>query len=256
MCLSVRGAALTVLSLALWASPPSAAAAVESLRVCVRPNPGFLELGPEGPRGLEYDLLQNFAAAHDLRLELVWLDHFKALIPSVIDGRCDVGSACVTATDARRRQVLFSDAYFPARMLLVEPRDQVTAGPEGLAGLRVATVRGTLHEEVVGAIEGVQPLSVGSDRELFEAIRAGRADAAVCDSAIVLPFLSEFPELAVRFPLSERSSFAFALTPGSEWKAKLDGHLASLRTDGSYREYLVKHFGEDGAAYILDDGDE
>ncbi|MEO1368873.1 MAG: transporter substrate-binding domain-containing protein, partial [Acidobacteriota bacterium] len=147
----------------------------------MRPNPGFLELGSEGPHGLEYDLLQDFAAAHGLRLELEWLDHFKMLIPSVIEGRCDVGAACVTATDARRRQVLFSAPYFPARMLLVEPRDRVTAGPEALAGLRVATVRGTLHEEVVGAIEGVVPVSVEADRDLFQAIRDGRADAAVCD---------------------------------------------------------------------------
>ncbi|MEM8996483.1 MAG: ABC transporter substrate-binding protein [Acidobacteriota bacterium] len=256
MRLSLRGLPLALIVSVLPVMPSAAGAAGEPLRVCVRPNPGFLELGPEGPRGLEYDLLQDFAAAHDLRLELLWLDHFKTLIPSVIDGRCDLGAACVTATDARRRQVLFSDPYFPARMLLVEPRDQVTANPEALAGLRVATVRGTLHEEVVGAIEGVVPVSVGGDRELFEAIRDGRADAAVCDSAIVLPFLNEFPELSVRFPMSERSSFAFALTPGSPWKAKLDAHLDALRGDGTYRRFLVKHFGEDGAAYILDDGDE
>ncbi|MEM1178370.1 MAG: transporter substrate-binding domain-containing protein [Acidobacteriota bacterium] len=258
MPLFVRRLLVGALAAALGCSEsaPPASASESTLRVCVRPNPGFLELGPEGPAGLEYDLLGDFARAHGLRLELLWLDHFKTLLPSVMNGACDIGASCVTATDARRRQVLFSEPYFPSRVLLVEPREQVTVGPEALAGQRIAVVRGTLQEEIVSAIPGVEVVSVAEDRKLFEAIRSGDADSAVCDSAIVLPFLQEFPELAVRFPLSERSFFAFALTPDSPWKAKLDVHLQSIRSSGLYRQFLVKNFGEDGAAYILESDDE
>lgn len=237
------------------ASEPASEPTAEpgTLRVCARPNPGFLEKGAGGPVGLELDLLSSFAQAQGLRLDLVWLASFKDLLPSVESGLCDVGSAGVMVTEQRALRVDFSTPYFPARILFVESKDQVTKEPDGLRGKRVAVVGGTLHEEIVAGLPQVEIVTVEGDRALFEAVTQGRADGAVCDSAIVLPFLSEFPQLAVRFPLSARASFAFALPPGSPLKADLDRHLDELRRDGRYRLLLVTHFGEEGANYILDE---
>lgn len=248
-------AALMISSLAAdQTAEPSSNPSSESapLKVCARPNHGFLTPTPDGAAGLEFDLLSSFAESQNLDLELIWLDSFQDLIPSVQKGRCDLGAAGVMITDARALRVTFSDPYFPVRVIMVEPKSRLTSSPEEMAGLRVAVVEGTIHEDIVSRMEGVRVHTVETDRSLFNALADGSADAAVCDSAIVLPFLTDFPTLRVRFPLSERAFFAFPLPQDSPWTQKLNRHLNELRESGRYRQMLTDHFGADGASFILD----
>ncbi len=233
-------------------SPPNPPSEGATLKVCARPNHGFLTPTPDGATGLEYDLLSSFAESQHRDLEMVWLDSFQDLIPFVQKGRCDLGAAGVMVTDARAMRVSFSDPYFPVRVIMVEPKSRLTSSPAEMAGLRVAVVEGTIHEDIVSRMEGVQVKTVETDRSLFDALIDGSADAAVCDSAIVLPFLSDYPTLRVRFPLSERAFFAFPLPRDSPWTQKLNQHLEELRGSGRYREMLTEHFGADGASFILD----
>ena len=236
--------------------PPKPASEGKSLKVCARPNHGFLSPTLDGAVGLEYDLLSSFAESQNRNLELIWLDSFQDLIPFVQKGRCDLGAAGVMVTDARAMRVAFSDPYFPVRVIMVEPQSQLTPSAQHMAGLRVAVVEGTIHEDIVSRMKNVEVITVETDRSLFSTIIEGSADAAVCDSAIVLPFLSDFPTLRVRFPLSERAFFAFPLPQDSPWTQKLNQHLEALKGSGRYREMLTDHFGEDGASFILDSDDE
>ncbi len=241
---------LTSLAADTDAEPPK----IEPLKVCARPNAGFLSPSTNGASGLEFDLLSSFASAQGRELELIWLESFQDLIPSVQKGRCDIGAAGVMVTDARSLQVAFSTPYFPVRVILVEPKTRLTQSPKEMVGLRVAVVEGTVHEDIVGRMEGVEVKAVEDDISLFHSITDGSADAAVCDTAIVLPFLADFPDMRVRFPLSERAFFAFPLPQGSPWVPKLNQHLAELKESDRYREMLIEHFGVDGASFILDDG--
>ncbi|MEM6796959.1 MAG: transporter substrate-binding domain-containing protein [Acidobacteriota bacterium] len=241
-----------VIALALF-SLNSRADSASTLKVCARPNPGFLERTPSGVAGLEYDVLSSFAEREGVGLEIRWLPSFSELIPSVEKGGCDVGSAGVMVTEERSRRVAFSEPYFPVRVMLVGSPSSDRGSLDSLEGSRVAVVGGTVHEAYAESHEASEIVTVSEDADLFASVVDGRADLAICDSAIVLPFLEQYPELQILDSLSERSFFAFALPRASSWQEPLTAHIQKLKSSKSYRKFLVRHFGETAAAYVLDE---
>lgn len=223
------------------------------LRVCVRPNPGFFEKTPSASAGLEVDLLSSFAEEQGVAMEVTWLDSFGELIPAVVEGRCDIGSAGVMITEERARVVDFSEPYFPVRVVLVGSPSSDYPSLESLDSARVAVVTGTVHEQYARS-HGVSAIvGVSEDAELFTGLMQGQADLAICDSAIVLPFLEKYSELQILDSLSDRSFFAFALAKGSVWREPLSQHIRAFESSGAYRASLVEHFGEAAADYLLDE---
>ena len=61
--------------------------------------------------GLDVELAARTAAKLGRRLEIVELP-FGDLIPSLVAGRVDMIGACITITDARKQQILFSSSYY------------------------------------------------------------------------------------------------------------------------------------------------
>lgn len=61
--------------------------------------------------GFDVELAARLAAKLGRRLEIVELP-FGELIPSLVAGRVDLIGACITITDARKQQILFSSSYY------------------------------------------------------------------------------------------------------------------------------------------------
>ncbi len=61
--------------------------------------------------GYDIELARLIAKKLNKRLEIVNMD-FGGMIPALISGKVDMIAACITITDERSKQVLFSDPYY------------------------------------------------------------------------------------------------------------------------------------------------
>lgn len=249
-----------ILALCLAGVSASAATATaqetggESLRVCTFPAEGFFVRDAGGvSSGLEFDLLTSFAAAARLKVTFETTPLFDQLLKDTESGLCQIGAATVTVTEDRKTRLSFSTPYFPNRILVVQKTSTGLVQPGDLKDRRVAVVKGTLSISLVGNIPGVKSVLVDSDDAAFQALLKGEADALACDSAVVLYYLTKYPELGIAFPMGERSFFAFALPRGSKLVGPLNEHLKFLSRSGAFTKMLAKHFGEANADLLAED---
>lgn len=247
-----------ILAVCLAALSASAATAQEgggqSVRVCAFAGAGFFARDAAGvASGFEYDLLTSFAAAEKLKVTFVDMTRFDQLLADTAEGRCQIGAATITVTDERKTKLSFSAPYFPNRIVVVQKTTSAFAQPTDLKDRRVAVVKGTISETLVSNIPGVKAVLVDDDDSTFQALLKGTADALACDSAVVLHYLKQHDDLAIAFPMGERSFFAFALPPGSKLVGPLNHHLNSLQKSGAFTKLLAKHFGEANAQFLADD---
>jgi polar amino acid transport system substrate-binding protein len=61
--------------------------------------------------GYDIELARRIAKKLDKKLEIVNMD-FGGMIPALISGKVDMIAACITITDERSNQVLFSQPYY------------------------------------------------------------------------------------------------------------------------------------------------
>ena len=64
--------------------------------------------------GLEIEMLESFAAETGRKVEYKLMD-FSGILAALISGKIDMVCCCLTITDERARQVLFSDPYYFCR---------------------------------------------------------------------------------------------------------------------------------------------
>lgn len=226
----------------------------ESVRVCTFPAAGFFARDAAGvASGFEYDLLTGFAAASKLKLTFSDVPLFDQLLKDTASGQCQIGAATITVTEERKAKLSFSNPYFPDRVVVVQKASSAFAQPADLKDRRVAVVKGTLSVNLVSSIAGARSVLVDDDDAAFQALLKGTADALACDSAVVLHYLKLHADLAIAFPMGERSFFAFALPTGSKLVGPLNQHLTSLQKSGAFTKLLAKHFGDANAEFLAED---
>jgi polar amino acid transport system substrate-binding protein len=239
-----------VLTLMTLAAAP-AAAQTDTALVCTHVNAGFFARDAAGvATGLEADILKSFAAAKKVTLTFEEVSSFDAVLKATESGRCQIGVSTVTVTEARKSRFLFSAPYFPNRVVVVQKTSSGLTQPTDLKGQRVAVVKGTLSVGFVAAIPGVKLVEVVDDASAFQALLKGEADALACDSAVVLHFLTQHPELGMAFPIGDRSFFAFILPKGSKLLEPLNAHLKSLTRSAEFTRMLATHFGAANAEFL------
>jgi polar amino acid transport system substrate-binding protein len=226
----------------------------DGLRICTFPAAGFFARDASGAAsGFEYDLLTGFATTSRFKATFEDVPQFDQLLKDTAGGRCQIGSATVTVTDERKARLAFSTPYFPNRVVVVQKTSSAFAQPADLKDRRVAVVKGTVSIGLVGNISGAKPVLADDDDAAFQALLKGTADAVACDSAIVLHYLKLHEDLAIAFPMGERSFFAFALPQGSKFLGPLNDYIKSLQKSGGFTKLLAKHFGDANAELLADD---
>ena len=76
------------------------------------------------PSGLEIDLLTEWANRRNWRLEFLPME-FAALLPTIQTGKADVAIGTITATEERKKQVLFSDGYLESYMVFMTRKGEI-----------------------------------------------------------------------------------------------------------------------------------
>ena len=90
-----------------------------TLTVAVAPDTAPFNFISSGvPAGLEIDLLTEWANRRNWKLEYLVME-FSSLIPAIQTGKADLAMGVISATEERKKQVLFSDGYLASHIVFM-----------------------------------------------------------------------------------------------------------------------------------------
>lgn len=229
--------------------------ASETLDICAVDNDYFFYERDGDYGGLEYDILRGFATDAGREISIRFRENWQwqqSPAEALRTGSCDVVAMTLTITEERMQRMDFSTPYFPVRVVVVEPQGRFTADLESLVGKRVATMPNFLITDTLREHPGIDLIYGESTRALFEIVDAGAADALVVDSWTVFVHAADFPKLRVTAAITETEFFGLALKRGGDLTAQINAYIDRIKADGSFRNLLVRNFGDDNAGVVAE----
>ncbi|MEN9705637.1 MAG: hypothetical protein RLZZ393_1516, partial [Pseudomonadota bacterium] len=157
--------------------------------------------------GFDGEIARRLAARVKRPIEFANMK-FAALIPALQSGKIDVIVTGMSKTPERARFVDFSEHYFDNALMLVVRKPAGTAPVAGsdarlskasdAEDKRVAVMLGTAHEaHVTKNWPRATAATYQTFGDLLLAVRTGKADVGLCDTATVEEALSKEPSLAI-----------------------------------------------------------
>lgn len=242
---------LVALLVGTCSSPPALVDQVKrlgELHVVTRNAPTTYYIGPDGPAGPEYDLVQEFA--DDLGVELVihTVDSVAEVMPYLLDRKAHMAAAGLSATQSRREYMDFGFPYNTVDMHMVYRLG--TGRPREIAdvvGRSIEVVANSSHSDMMAALESHFPEIEWSEnadlevRDLLEKVALGEIDLTIADSTSFNIQRHFYPDLRVALDLELDDPLAWAYR-------KDDGRSLLKAAD----DFLIRASREDLVAQIND----
>ncbi|SDE88888.1 cystine transport system substrate-binding protein [Massilia sp. PDC64] len=254
---ATRRALLLSLVLAAAALPARAADLLDTVR-----TRGTLRIALEGTyppfnfkdaktgqlAGYDVDVAKLVCAKLGVTPEFVTTE-WSAILAGLGAGKYDVIVSQVGITPRRQQAFDFSQPYTYSAPQLIVRRNE-TAAYKSLADLKGRTVgvgQGSVFEQQVRAVPGIEVKSYPAAPENLQDLAFGRIDAALNDSLMVAYLLknSQLPIRAgARVGDVERMGVAFR-KGNPKFHAAVDKALDDVRANGSLKQVSIKWFGVD-----------
>lgn len=248
----VRAGVALLLAAAAQAAPAVDLAEIKAggtLRVLVMPDtkrPEFYSIRPGTHPGFDAEVLDGFARLHRLKLEVVPQSGWDALIPALLDRKGDLIAGRFTATDGRKKVVLFTSEVFPTRNVVINrrPRKPVLT-LEQLKAEKVGTNKGSSMAEAIAAA-GVPNVDDGIPPGAYhDALKSGRITAALWGVESAIALQKDDPEIQLGMFLGPPASLAYAVRKDEpELLRALNEYIENLRRTQTWSRLVVKYFGE------------
>jgi polar amino acid transport system substrate-binding protein len=184
---------------------------------------------------------------------------FDAIIPALASGKYNVGMSSFTDTKAREATVDFV-TYFTAgeSLIVTKGNPKGITGPDlTLCGLTIAVEKGTTEESEIPALSkkctdagksAVTALSTDDQNAANLALTSGRAQAGSADSPVAEYAVKQSSgALEIAGKSYEDAPYGIAIPKNSGLAPAIQGALAALIADGSYKTILDKWGVSDGA---------
>jgi ABC-type amino acid transport substrate-binding protein len=217
-----------------------------SLRVLAVDEDLFLSLKPNTPPGFDREILEGFASLHHLKLQIVPLTSWDAMIPSLLEGKGDLIAGGYSITDARKKQIEFSSENFPSRKVVMtrKPHPPITT-LEALRAAKVGTVKGTsMAEAVQGAGVPESNLVYLPTGTLPDALKTGKAEAVVLGVEHAILAQRDDPAIELGVFVGKPGSLAYGLRKGdTALRAALDEYIENVRKTPTWSRLVVKYLG-------------
>lgn len=204
-------------------------------------------LGPGEP-GLEREMLQSFAALHQLKLEVVTVENIEARLHALIARKGDVVAGTVV-TESRKKLVAFTSEVLPSRHVVItrKPASAITSLEE-LRSQRVGATKGSSWAETALAA-GVPPANLDDSyrqpEDLLAALKSRRVGAGVMTAVWAILERKRDPELQLGLFIGAPSTVGFAVRKDNPLLlAALDEYVTNLRRTATWSRLVVKYFGE------------
>ena len=243
-----------LLAFLLTLALPGAAADWKRIRIGVEgAYPPFSELAPDGTlHGFDIDIARALCTELKAECQLVQ-SPFDGMIPGLQAKKFDAIVASMSITEERRKAVDFTVRYYnsPSRFVAKKGANLVVT-PAGLKGKKIGVQRATIHDRYVTDLyKGSPVVRYTKQDEVFLDLAAGRIDATLVDSvAASFGFLKvpagkdfEFTGPAFEEPKYFGWGSGIAVRKvDADLRAKLDGAIAAIRANGTYKRIQDKYF--------------
>ncbi|HTR08611.1 MAG TPA: ABC transporter substrate-binding protein [Paraburkholderia sp.] len=245
------------LSIALFAATASGGAfAQDTIRFGVDASyPPFESKASDGKLvGFDIDLGNEICRRLDAKC--VWVENdFDGMIPALKARKFDGVLSSMSMTPAREEQIAFSAKLFntPTR-LVAKSGSGIKPTAESLKGKRVGVEQGTIQEAFAKAHwapAGVEVVPYQNQDLVYQDLLAGRIDAALQDAVQAdIGFLKTprgkgygFAGSDINDPATLGNGAGIGLRKeDTALKTKIDGAIAGMLKDGTYKKIEKKYF--------------
>ncbi len=193
------------------------------LRVLTRNNPASYFLWRGELVGFEYELVQEFAKQHGLRVEMIVPPTWGDLLKWLEQGRGDVVAAYMTITEDRKaRGFWFSKPYNYVNEMVVARANEAIQSKEELAGRTVVVSRSTSYWQTLRRLQDTEriPLTLLaapddlSTAQIIGKVAAGEYDLTVADSHLLDLELTWRDDIKGAFAIGQPVAHGWAVYAG------------------------------------------
>ena len=168
---------------------------------------------------------------------------FDALIPNLKAKRFDASISAIDITDARAKQVLFSDAYYDSTASYVTLKGKATLESAKNVGVQNGT---TFQQYTVAETKQYTTKAYASLQSAILDLKSGRIDMIFGDTAVLADMISKEPEMQfVGEKVANKKYFGNGLgiamnKSNKELAEQLNKGLAAIRANGEYQKIYDK----------------
>ncbi|MFH0258358.1 lysine/arginine/ornithine ABC transporter substrate-binding protein [Vibrio rumoiensis] len=173
---------------------------------------------------------------------------FDSLIPALKFKRYDAAISAMDITEARLKQVSFTNAYYDNAAAFVSVKGKI-ADQAALEGKRVGVQNGSTHQSyLVDQMPGVTAVPYASYQDAFIDMQNGRIDSVFGDTAVVAEWFKKEDDLAyVGEPITNKqyfgNGFGIAVNKDNqELVDQLNAALEKVKQNGEYKAIFDKYF--------------
>ncbi|MDY0122876.1 membrane-bound lytic murein transglycosylase MltF [Sulfurimonas sp.] len=197
------------------------------LNVALLNSPSTYYIGPDGPKGFEYDLLDAYAKHLGVELNITVVNTTKEALELSKDPSIHITSASLAKTKVKEKNFNFGPSYFEAQQQVICYRGMLWQGHfpksiEDLSGLRIVVGEDTSYSETIESLRqdgfdiNATYTSEHSTEELLAKVASNEIDCTIADSNIYALNQRYFPKIALAFSVSNREQLAWVLAQDSK----------------------------------------
>jgi membrane-bound lytic murein transglycosylase F len=222
------------------------------LRVVTRDSPSTYFIGPDGPAGPEFDLIQGFAEDLGVTLVIETVDSVSEILPRVLSGDAHLAAAGLSMTASRREFLSFGHPYNSVDMHLIYKLG--TGRPrsiDAIIGRSIEVVAGSSHADMLANLATAYPgleWSENADAEvvdLLQKVSTGELDLTLADSTDFSIQRHFYPELRVALDLdiADPIAWAFRKNHGDSLLRRADRYLIEAGREGLLAQVHDRYYG-------------
>ncbi|MCR1837373.1 transporter substrate-binding domain-containing protein [Rodentibacter caecimuris] len=170
-------------------------------------------------------------------------ESFDALIPNLKAKRFDAAISAMDITEARSKQVLFSEAYYDSTASYVALKGKATLETAKNIGVQNGT---TFQQYTVTETKQYSPKAYTSLQDAILDLKNGRIDIIFGDTAVLADMIGKEPEIQfVGEKVTNKKYFGNGLgiamnKSNKELAENLNKGLATIRANGEYQKIYDK----------------
>ena len=168
---------------------------------------------------------------------------FDALIPNLKAKRFDASISAIDITDARAKQVLFSDAYYDSTASYVTLKGKATLESAKNVGVQNGT---TFQQYTVAETKQYTTKAYASLQSAILDLKSGRIDMIFGDTAVLADMISKEPEMQfIGEKVANKKYFGNGLgiamhKSNKELAEQVNKGLAAIKANGEYQKIYDK----------------
>ncbi|MDO5564608.1 MAG: basic amino acid ABC transporter substrate-binding protein [Eubacteriales bacterium] len=192
--------------------------------------------------GIDVEIAKAIAQKLGMELEIMDIN-FDAIIPSVINGKADIGAAGMTITEDRLTQVDFSDSYTKAVQSVIIKENSNIKSLDDLNNKLIGVQQGTTGDIYATSDYGdeyIQRFKTGADA--VAALISNKIDAVIIDNEPAKSYVKANNGIKIMDSAYAEEDYAIAVQKGNnELLSKINETISELKNSGTFDSIIAKY---------------